>query len=109
MQEARGSSPLISTINRQKCEKAGNRKIVSLFLLEPGARLVIWAAMLAWVVTTPLGLPVAPLVSRIMARRYGAAVRDVAPVGWTRWWVSPSLMARDTDATKTWLIGTTIS
>ena len=32
---------------------------------------LIWASMLAWVVTTPLGRPVVPLVNRIMARRLG--------------------------------------
>src|SRR6266516_2986625 len=30
---------------------------------------VTWAHRLAWVVTTPFGLPVVPLVYRIMARR----------------------------------------
>src|SRR5256886_17572644 len=30
---------------------------------------VTWAHRLAWVVTTPLGFPVVPLVYRIMARR----------------------------------------
>ena len=33
---------------------------------------MIWAWMLAWVVTTPFGRPVVPLVKRIMARRSGS-------------------------------------
>src|SRR5215469_14295132 len=45
---------------------------------QASTRLVIWAVMLAWVVTTPLGRPEVPLVYRIMARLSLVTLRPIS-------------------------------
>ena len=65
-------------------------------------RVLIWAAMVPWVVTTPLGLLVVPLVKTIRARRSGVSSGSALPPSSRHWENSSSSMASSSHRGLIW-------